>query len=52
VYDKVLTQKDDPFKRYPKILALQERLIRAGVPWPPLSPKEMRKKLGIKEVEW
>jgi hypothetical protein len=52
VYDKVLKQKDDPFKRYPKILALQERLIRAGVSWPPLSPKEMRKKLGIPEAEW
>lgn len=52
VYDKVLRQKDDPFKRYPKILALQDRLIRAGVPWPPLSPQEMRKKLGIPEVEW
>ena len=52
VYDKVLKQKDDPFKRYPKVLALQERLIRAGVPWPPLSPKEMRKKLGIPEAEW
>lgn len=52
VHDMVLRQKDDPFKRYPKILALQERLIRAGVPWPPLSPKEMRKKLGIEEPEW
>lgn len=52
VYDMVITQKDDPFKRYPKILALQERLIRAGVSWPPLSPKEMRKKLGIPEAEW
>lgn len=52
VYDKVLKQKDDPLKRYPKILALQDRLIRAGVPWPPLSPKVMRKKLGIPEVEW
>jgi hypothetical protein len=52
VYDKVLKQKDDPLKRYPKILALQDRLIRAGVPWPPLSPPEMRKKLGIKEAEW
>jgi hypothetical protein len=51
-YDMVITQKDDPFKRYPKILALQERLIRAGVSWPPLSPKEMRKKLGIPEAEW
>ena len=52
VYDKVLKQKDDPFKRYPTILALQERLIRAGVPWPPLSPEQMRKKLGIQEPEW
>lgn len=52
VHDMVLRQKDDPLKRYPKILALQDRLIRAGVPWPPLSPKEMRKKLGIPEVQW
>jgi ankyrin repeat protein len=52
VHDMVLRQKDDPLKRYPKILALQDRLIRAGVPWPPLSPKEMRKKLGIPDVQW
>ncbi len=50
---RIKTQQNDPLNRYPKIVALRERIIRMGVEWPPVSELEERDRMrerGIKPI--
>jgi ankyrin repeat protein len=51
--DVVNTQQNDPLKRYPKVLALRDRIIRMGVQWPPATELEERDRMrarGLKPI--
>lgn len=48
--EKVDTQQNDPRQRYPKILALRDRVIKMGVQWPPVSSLEERERMRARGV--
>ena len=51
VFEYVNTQKNDPLKRYPKILGLRDRIIAMGVEWPPASEVVERDRMRAKGIK-